>query len=125
MQSDSSWRLWRPDVASSFTDWLFMGVLFHGKYLDTPEIWRIKPGQSETRRIVASSVLGVLSCAAFILLCRWTDALTLRSEMHMAELVWVAGPCRSFSATSCGSRCIRFSACRIRWGGWRDLWSAD
>jgi hypothetical protein len=78
-------------VATSFTDWLFMGKLFHGKYLDTPETWRIQPGQSDTRSIVASSLLGALSCAAFIWLARWTDALTLRSELHIAELVWVAG----------------------------------
>jgi hypothetical protein len=78
-------------VATSFTDWLFMGKLFHGKYLETPEIWRIKPGQSDTRSIIVSSLLGVVSCAAFIWLCRWTDARTLRSELHMAELVWVAG----------------------------------
>jgi hypothetical protein len=77
-------------VATSFTDWLFMGRLFHGKYLETPETWRIQPGQSDTRSIVASSLLGVLSCAAFIWLARWTDALTLRSELHIAELVWVA-----------------------------------
>ncbi|MGA2430446.1 MAG: DUF1761 domain-containing protein [Candidatus Acidiferrum sp.] len=79
-------------VATSFTDWLFMGKLFHRKYFETPEIWRIKPGQSDTRSIVASSLLGVLSCAAFIWLARWTDAMTVRSELHMAELVWVAGP---------------------------------
>jgi hypothetical protein len=79
-------------VATAFTDWLFMGKLFHGKYLETPEIWRVKPGQSDTRSIVASSLLGVVSCAAFIWLARWTDAMTLRSELHMAELVWVAGP---------------------------------
>jgi hypothetical protein len=78
-------------VATSFTDWLFMGKLFHGKYLETPETWRGKPGQSDTRSIVASSLLGVLSCAAFIWLARWTDALTMRSELHIAELVWVAG----------------------------------
>jgi hypothetical protein len=78
-------------VAASFTDWLFMGKLFHRKYLETPEIWRVKPGQSDTRSIIVSSLLGVVSCAAFIWLCRWTDALTLRSELHMAELVWVAG----------------------------------
>jgi hypothetical protein len=78
-------------VATSFTDWLFMGKLFHGKYLETPEIWRVKPGQSDTTSIVASLLLGVVSCAAFIWLCRWTDALTLRSELHMAELVWVSG----------------------------------
>ena len=34
-------------VAASFTDWLFMGKLFHRKYLETPEIWRVKPGQSD------------------------------------------------------------------------------
>ncbi len=75
-----------------FTDWLFMGLLFHGKYLETPEIWRNKPGQSETRRILASSLLGVVSCAAFIYLCRWTGALTPRSELHMAEVAWIVGP---------------------------------
>ena len=32
-------------LATTFTDWLFMGALFHKKYSDTPEIWRIKPGQ--------------------------------------------------------------------------------
>ena len=77
-------------VATSLTDWIFMGKLFHEKYLEAPEIWRMTPGQSEMRKIVASSLLGVVSCAAFIWLARWTDALTVRSELHMAELVWVA-----------------------------------
>jgi hypothetical protein len=77
-------------VATSFTDWIFMGKLFHPKYLETPETWRVKPGQSDTRKVVASSLLGVVSCAAFIWLARWTDALTVRSELHMAELVWMA-----------------------------------
>jgi hypothetical protein len=79
-------------VATTFTDWLFMGVLFHGKYVETPEIWRIKPGQSDTRSIVASSLVGVVSCAAFIYLCRWTGTLTMRSELHMAGIAWIAGP---------------------------------
>jgi uncharacterized membrane protein len=79
-------------LATSFTDWLFMGMLFHGKYRETPEIWRITPGGSDTRSIVASSLLGVLSCAAFIFLCRWTGALTVRSELHTAGIVWIAGP---------------------------------
>jgi len=25
---------------ASFTDWLFMGVLFHGRYMRFPEVWR-------------------------------------------------------------------------------------
>ena len=28
-------------LATSLTDWLFMGVLFHEKYLAFPEVWRI------------------------------------------------------------------------------------
>src|SRR5258708_34369856 len=76
-------------VATSFTDWIFMGKLFHGKYLETPETWRMTPGQGEMRKIVAASLLGGVSCAAFIWLARGTDALTVRRELHMAELVWV------------------------------------
>jgi Protein of unknown function (DUF1761) len=79
-------------VAASFTDWLFMGFLFHGKYLAHPEIWRKKPGESETRGILLSSLLGVASCAAFIFLCRWTGAVTMRSELHLAAIAWIAGP---------------------------------
>jgi hypothetical protein len=43
-------------LGASVTDWLFMGVLFHNKYLETPEIWRAKPGQPETTNIIASIV---------------------------------------------------------------------
>jgi hypothetical protein len=79
-------------VATTFTDWLFMGVLFHRKYLATPEIWRAKPGEPQTRSIVASSIMGVLSCAAFIYLCRWAGVVTPRSELHAAGIAWLAGP---------------------------------
>jgi hypothetical protein len=79
-------------LAASFTDWLFMGVLFHKKYLETPEIWRNKPGESETKRIAASSLMGLFSCAVFIILCRWVGALTPRSEIHLAGIVWLCGP---------------------------------
>src|SRR6266851_4689538 len=54
--------------ATTLTDWLFMGVLFHKKYLATPEIWRIKPGQNDTRSIV----------------------LSYRATLHTSLLIWVA-----------------------------------
>jgi hypothetical protein len=77
--------------ATTFTDWLFMGVLFHKKYLATPEIWRIKPGQSDTRSIVLSSLLGVLSCAVFLYFCVWAGIISShRAPLHTALLVWVA-----------------------------------
>jgi hypothetical protein len=79
-------------VATSFTDWLFMGAMFHGKYRETPETWRIKPGENDKKSILASSLLGVLSCAAVIYVCRWTGTVTMRSELHMAGMLWLAGP---------------------------------
>jgi hypothetical protein len=80
-------------LASSLTDWLFMGILFHGKYLETPEIWRKKPGESETSYILASTVLGVLSCAALIFLCIWAGALSsVSGALRVAILAWLAAP---------------------------------
>ncbi len=80
-------------VAASFTDWLFMGVLFHKKYLESPELWRLKTGESETSKIVASSIIGLAGCAAFTYLCLWTGALTVpRAELRMAAIVWLAAP---------------------------------
>jgi uncharacterized protein DUF1761 len=79
-------------LATSMTDWLFMGVLFHKKYLETPELWRNKPGQSETRGIIASSLVGAVSCAAFIYLCVWTGTLGLREVLRIAGIAWLAGP---------------------------------
>jgi hypothetical protein len=78
--------------ATWLTDWLFMGVLFHDKYLATPEIWRLKPGESETNLILASTVVGVLSCAAFIYLCIWSGALSLTGALRLAVIAWLAAP---------------------------------
>jgi hypothetical protein len=80
-------------LGASVTDWLFMGVLFHNKYLETPEIWRAKPGQPETANIVASTVIGFVSCASFIYLCYWTGALSVHNaSLRMAVLAWLAAP---------------------------------
>jgi hypothetical protein len=80
-------------LGASITDWLFMGVLFHNKYLETPEIWRAKPGQPETTSIVVSTVIGFVSCAAFIYLCYWTGALTVHhANLRMAVLSWLVAP---------------------------------
>ena len=78
-------------LITSFTDWLFMGVLFHEKYLHAPEIWRQHPQLSGGRRIFYSEVIGLITCAAFAYLCLTLDTLTLRSALTMAVLVWLAG----------------------------------
>jgi hypothetical protein len=80
-------------VAASFTDWLFMGVLFHKKYLETPEIWRLKAGEGETRGIVLSSLLGVLSSAVLLYFFIWLGIISShRTTFHSALLLWVAAP---------------------------------
>jgi hypothetical protein len=48
-------------VATSFSDWLFMGIVFHDKYLASPEIWRSSAGRNERRLVICSQLVGVLS----------------------------------------------------------------
>jgi len=80
-------------IAASFTDWLFMGMLFHKKYLAYPEIWRLKPGESEARGIVLSSLLGVLSCAVFLYFCLFAGTLSSHgATLRTALLISLAAP---------------------------------
>jgi len=90
-----NWGKWAlavliASVLASFSDWLFMGVLFHDKYLDSPEIWRSR-GRTEPRTIIYSQLMGVLSSAAFAYLCQ-ANALTIPGSLGAAALVWLAGP---------------------------------
>jgi hypothetical protein len=86
------WAVVLSGFATCITDWLFMGVLFHQKYLATPEIWRLKAGQGETRSISLSTLLGFLSCAALLYLYVGTGTLVVYGAMlRMAALVWLAG----------------------------------
>ena len=77
-------------VVASFTDWLFMGVLFHKQYLESREAWR--ETASETGKIVWSEVIGLITCAAFAYLLIQTGCQTLWQGLWMASLVWLAGP---------------------------------
>lgn len=89
------WRFWTVvaggSLIAAFTDWLFMGVLFREKYLHAPEIWRQHPQLSGARRIAYSQAIGVITCAAYAYLCLILDALSLRSALTVAVLVWLAG----------------------------------
>jgi hypothetical protein len=53
-------------VVTSLTDWLFTGVLFHSRYLIAPEIWRMAPGSNNTKVIIWSQIIGLLSSAALV-----------------------------------------------------------
>ncbi len=75
-------------VAGSLTDWLFMGVLPHGKYFASPEVWRNKPGESEATLIIWSTLLGVMSCAVYVLVCARLGLQTWSATVKFAAAVW-------------------------------------
>ena len=91
--------------AGMFTDWVFMGILFHDKYLLTPELWRKAKGGPETRYIVASTALGVLSCSALILLLGYAGALhSITGALWAAGLAWISGPLPLIATNSIWTR---------------------
>lgn len=77
----------------AFTDWLFMGVLFHDAYNRFPEIWRpgIRGG-AERAAIIWSSLLGYVMSGAVVALCRITHTHGIAGCLTVAGLVWLAGP---------------------------------
>jgi hypothetical protein len=75
----------------SFTDWLFMGVLFHGAYNKYPEVWWPR-GRSESRAILWSSVIGYVMSAGVVGLCVLADASSIPRGLGVAALAWTAGP---------------------------------
>ena len=87
-------EIWRPvlvivlsAVLASFTDWFFMGVLFHDRYDAHPEVWR--EGRQERSKILWSQVLGLVSCAGLVGLFLVGRPL-VRDYLKDTLLVWVA-----------------------------------
>jgi hypothetical protein len=79
-----------------FTDWLFMGVLFHAHYNRYPEVWWPSLRQGDSRAIIASSVLDYVTAAALVVLCVRVHpgfvASRLGDCLAVAGLAWAAGP---------------------------------
>lgn len=78
---------------ATFTDWLFMGVLFHQHYNRYPEIWW--PAFRETgdrRAIVYSSLLAYATSAAIVALCWVAQSHGFAQALMLSLLGWIAGP---------------------------------
>lgn len=79
-------------IATSVTDWLFMGVLFHDKYNAHPEVWR-KPKGEDKKAIAWSTLMGFAVCAIFTFVCyrlNWqTYSVTMTLKLALA--VWAMG----------------------------------
>jgi hypothetical protein len=77
-------------IVTSFTDWLFFGVLFHDKAKAAPEIWRPLDKASDHNRILISTLFGAVSCAGVAWLCVKTGALDVMPALRLALVVWIA-----------------------------------
>lgn len=80
-------------IASAFTDWLFMGLLFHERYRRYPEVWRkdIADGQDRAA-VIYSCALGFVAAAGIVALCVLADIHTLWPVVAVAVFAWIAGP---------------------------------
>ncbi len=77
-------------VLSSFTDWYFMGVLHHDKYMIYRETWWPRE-QSDTKPIVYSSALAFITVAAVMALCAMAGVSDIWGGIKVAFLAWLAG----------------------------------
>ena len=75
-------------VVASITDWLFMGMLFHERYLIHPEVWR--GALNESTKIIHSELIGILACLGFVLLCTTLRNRTMGAYLTASLLVWLA-----------------------------------
>src|SRR5215468_500979 len=81
-------------TVGSFTDWLFMGVLFHSAYLRYPEVWwpGIREGRDNRGAIIWSTVIGYVMSGGVIALCDLAHAHGIVQCLIIAVVAWLAGP---------------------------------
>jgi hypothetical protein len=80
-------------LAATFTDWLFMGVLFHDRYMKYPEVWRegIVGGKDRTA-VIYSCALDFVAAAGIVGLCVLANINTFWPAIGVAIFAWIAGP---------------------------------
>jgi hypothetical protein len=78
---------------ATFTDWLFMGVLFHQHYNRYPEVWwPAFREKGDKKAIIYSSLLAYLTSAAMIALCWVAQSHGFAQALALSLLAWIAGP---------------------------------
>jgi hypothetical protein len=80
-------------TVATFTDWLFMGVLFHAEYNRYPEVWwpGLREGK-ETSAIIWSSAIGYVITSAIFILCILAGVHSIPAGLIVAAIAWIAGP---------------------------------
>jgi hypothetical protein len=80
-------------TVATFTDWLFMGVLFHQHYNRYPEVWWESFREKGDRTaIIYSSLLAYVTAAGVILLCSVAKSRGMAEALELSLLAWIAGP---------------------------------
>jgi hypothetical protein len=80
-------------IVSTFTDWLFMGMLFHDRYMKYPAVWRdsVRGGKDRTA-VIYSCALDFVAAAAIVALCVLANVNTFWPAIGVAIFAWIAGP---------------------------------
>jgi hypothetical protein len=80
-------------TVGAFTDWLFMGVLFHDAYNRYPEVWRPGVvGGTNREPIIWASLLGYVMTAGVVALCAVAHVRSIVAGLEVGALAWIAGP---------------------------------
>lgn len=74
-------------VGISLGDWLLFGVVFHDRYLATPDLWRPIP---ESRKIAGSMALALVGTAAFFALASLLHLGGVAQVPLVGVLAWLA-----------------------------------
>ncbi len=70
-------------------DWLFMGVLFHGKYRAHPEVWR-NPTANPRSAMVGSALLNILTCAVILFSAGFLGLTSTAPAVYLSLTLWLA-----------------------------------
>jgi hypothetical protein len=84
------WATLLGAVLGSLADWLFAGVLFHGRYQLHPETWR--PGANEGKRIALAQALCLITSAGFVALASKLGQTDPVGALKLAFMIWLIAP---------------------------------
>ena len=87
-----AWTVFAGGLATSLTDWLFMGDWLYKRYNQYPEIWRHPHGEGEMKAIAWYTPLPFLTCAVFTLLCARLSLHSYSATVKLALAIWLVGP---------------------------------
>ena len=88
------WRIFAASIVGailgSVADWVFAGVLFHGRYQRHPEVWRTET--SETLRIGVAQILCLVTSTSFVALADVLGLVHLTAALKLAAMIWLIAP---------------------------------